>query len=84
MLGPILMLAGLLQFTAGRLNLGRWFRAMSPGVVYGMLAGIGVLLFVSQSYVMFDQTPRSNGVDNIVSLPGALQASASGTHLQAG
>jgi MFS superfamily sulfate permease-like transporter len=84
MLGPILILAGVLQFTAGRLNLGRWFRAMSPGVVYGMLAGIGVLLFVSQAYVMFDQMPRSNGVDNIVSLPGILQESTSGTHGQAG
>ncbi len=44
MLGPILVLAGLLQVLAGTLKLGRWFRAMSPAVVYGMLAGIGVLL----------------------------------------
>ena len=43
MLGPILLLAGFLQLVAGRLKLGCWFRVTAPAVVYGMLAGIGVL-----------------------------------------
>src|SRR6185436_15007977 len=39
--GVILALAGLLQFLAGCLRLGMWFRAVSPAVIQGMLAGIG-------------------------------------------
>src|SRR4051794_22702921 len=42
-LGPILILAGVFQMVAGQFGLGRWFRAMSPAVIHGMLAGIGVL-----------------------------------------
>src|SRR5262245_25985784 len=43
-LGLIIFLAGLFQMGAGLLRLGRWFRAVSPAVVRGMLAGIGVLI----------------------------------------
>src|SRR5207237_4838109 len=50
-LGPILVLAGLIQFVAGILKLGGWFRAISPAVVHGMLAGIGVLIVVGQFHV---------------------------------
>src|SRR3954453_14824307 len=51
-LGPILVLSGLLQIVAGRVQVGAWFRAMSPSVVYGMLAGIGVLIVAGQFHVM--------------------------------
>jgi MFS superfamily sulfate permease-like transporter len=57
MLGPILLLAGLLQLLAGRLRLGCWFRVTAPAVVYGMLAGIGVLIVLSQVHVMLDARP---------------------------
>ena len=57
MLGPILLLAGLLQLIAGRLRLGCWFRVTAPAVVYGMLAGIGILIVLSQFHVMFDVKP---------------------------
>src|SRR3546814_6300822 len=40
-LGPILILAGAIQVIAGLLRVGGWFRAISPAVVHGMLAGIG-------------------------------------------
>ena len=43
-LGPVLILAGVLQMVAGQLKVGQWFRAMSPAVIHGMLAGIGVLI----------------------------------------
>jgi len=43
MLGPVLLLAGLIQCWQG-FKLGQVFRAMSPAVIYGMLAGIGVLI----------------------------------------
>jgi len=43
MLGVVVLFAGLMQFAAGTFKLGQWFRAVSPAVIHGMLAGIGVL-----------------------------------------
>lgn len=48
MLGLVVLIAGALQLTAGLLKLGQWFKAISPSVIHGMLAGIGVLIFASQ------------------------------------
>ncbi|MGH8001288.1 MAG: SulP family inorganic anion transporter [Brasilonema sp.] len=72
MLGPILMLAGLLQFLAGIFKTGQFFRAMSPAVIYGMLAGIGVLILASQFHVMLDDKPRTHGIDNLIAIPSAI------------
>ncbi|MGE7993115.1 SulP family inorganic anion transporter [Pseudomonas sp. NPDC089554] len=72
MLGPILLLAGLLQLLAGRFRLGCWFRVTAPAVVYGMLAGIGVLIVLSQVHVMFDAAPLPSGVDNLLGFPTTL------------
>ena len=72
MLGPILLLAGFLQLVAGRLRLGCWFRVTAPAVVYGMLAGIGVLIVLSQIHVMLDGAPKPSGLDNLAGFPAAL------------
>jgi MFS superfamily sulfate permease-like transporter len=72
MIGLIVLLAGGIQFVAGMLKLGQWFRAVSPAVIYGMLAGIGVLIVVSQFHIMLDDKPREDGIANIVYLPGAV------------
>jgi MFS superfamily sulfate permease-like transporter len=72
-LGPIVLLAGAIQLIAGMSGLGRWFRAISPPVVFGMLAGIGVLIFASQFHVMVDDKPKSGGIVNLLSIPGAIQ-----------
>lgn len=72
MLGPILMLAGLFQLLAGIFKLGQVFRAISPAVIYGMLAGIGVLIFASQFHVMFDRKPSAHGIDNLISIPSEI------------
>ncbi|MFB4391148.1 MULTISPECIES: SulP family inorganic anion transporter [unclassified Pseudomonas] len=72
MLGPILLLAGLLQLLAGRFRLGCWFRVTAPAVVYGMLAGIGVLIVLSQVHVMFDTAPQPSGMDNLLAFPATL------------
>jgi len=72
MLGPILLLAGSIQVVAGILRIGQWFRAISPAVVYGMLAGIGVLIFSAQFHVMVDDKPRANGLENLISIPSAI------------
>ncbi len=71
-LGIIILFAGILQIISGILNLGPWFRAVSPTVIYGMLAGIGVLIFASQFHVMVDDIPKTSGIENILSLPGAI------------
>jgi len=71
-LGPVVLIAGVLQFLAGRLHMGQWFRAMSPAVIYGMLAGIGILIFASQFHVMLDDTPRSSGIQNLLTIPSAI------------
>ncbi|WP_052469175.1 SulP family inorganic anion transporter [Pseudomonas massiliensis] len=72
MLGPILVLAGGLQLLAGRFKLGCWFRVTAPAVVYGMLAGIGILIVLSQIHVMLDQAPQPSGMANLLQFPGAV------------
>lgn len=71
-LGPILILAGAIQVAAGLLRVGGWFRAISPAVVHGMLAGIGVLIVVGQFHVLFDGKPLSSGLANLIAMPGQL------------
>jgi len=76
-LGLIVMVAGAVQFLAGVLRLGQWFRAVSPAVIQGMLAGIGVLIFAGQFHVMVDDTPpgtgiKFGGVINLYTIPEAI------------
>ena len=78
MLGPILLLAGLLQLIAGRLRLGCWFRVTAPAVVCGMLAGIGILIVLSQLHVMFDVKPQASGLDNLLAFPDTLRQAIPG------
>lgn len=72
MLGPILVLAGSIQLAAGLLRLGQWFRAISPAVVHGMLAGIGVLIVAGQVHVLLDAAPLPSGLANLAAIPGAF------------
>ncbi len=72
-LGIIVLGAGLIQFLAGLLRLGQWFRAVSPAVVEGMLAGIGILIVASQVHVMVDDAPKGSPVENLASIPEALR-----------
>jgi MFS superfamily sulfate permease-like transporter len=71
-LGPILMLAGLFQILAGVARAGRWFRAISPAVIHGMLAGIGCLIVLQQFHVMLDSKPKGTGLANLVAIPNAV------------
>lgn len=69
MLGLIVLVAGLMQAAAGLMKLGQWFRAVSPAVIRGMLAGIGLLILGSQFHVMMDDKPKGNGAVNLVTIP---------------
>jgi MFS superfamily sulfate permease-like transporter len=72
MLGVIVLMAGAIQVAAGILKFGQWFRAVSPAVIKGMLAGIGVLIFASQFHVMVDDKPKGSGIQNLVTIPQAI------------
>ncbi|MBX7073491.1 MAG: SulP family inorganic anion transporter [Pirellulales bacterium] len=67
-------LAGLMQLAAGWLRLGQWFRAVSPAVIDGMLAGIGILIVATQIHLMVDDpTKRAHGLDYLLSIPQAIE-----------
>lgn len=72
MFGVVVLIAGAVQFTAGLLKLGQWFRAVSPAVIKGMLAGIGILIFASQFHVMVDDKPAGSGLTNLATIPQAV------------
>jgi MFS superfamily sulfate permease-like transporter len=71
-LGPVVLLAGLIQIAAGLCRVGVWFRMCSPAVVAGMLSGIGVLIVASQLHVLIDGIPKARGLENFAALPGAI------------
>jgi MFS superfamily sulfate permease-like transporter len=72
MLGAIVLLAGVIQIAMGLLRAGQWFRAISPAVIQGLLAGIGVLIIGSQIHVMVDDGPKGSGWQNLLSIPEAF------------
>lgn len=86
MLGTIVLVAGLIQFAAGTLKLGQWFRAVSPAVIHGMLAGIGILIFASQFHIMLDGKPIGTGIQNLLGIPKVITDAISlgDFHLHAG
>jgi len=79
-LGCAVVLAGIMQIVAGRMKLGRWFRAVSPSVIKGMLSGIGALILISQFHVMLDHTamwgdkPARGGLQYLATIPSAIMA----------
>jgi MFS superfamily sulfate permease-like transporter len=72
LLGAIVLLAGVLQMLMGVFKIGQWFRAISPAVIQGMLAGIGALIIGSQIHVMVDDGPKGSGLKNLFSIPEAI------------
>lgn len=79
-LGCSVVLAGLMQIFAGQMKLGRWFRAVSPAVVKGMLSGIGALILISQFHVMLDHQAMwgdkaaRGGLQYLATIPAAISA----------
>lgn len=70
-LGWAVLIAGALQLAAAAFKLGRWFRAVSPALIGGMLAGIGALIATSQLHVMVGAQPPSGGIASAIALPQA-------------
>lgn len=76
-LGLIILIGGLIQLLAGIIGVGQVFRAVSPALIQGMLAGIGLTIFASQFHIMLDNTPPGTGqafagVINLLSIPRAV------------
>jgi MFS superfamily sulfate permease-like transporter len=69
-LGPIVLLAGLLQVLGGLARIGAYVRFMPHCVVEAMLAAIGLILFSSQAHVMFDTAPAAGFLKNLSAAPG--------------
>ena len=68
----ITVLAGLAQLALGALRVARAALAVSPAIVHGMLAGIGVTIAVGQLHVVLGGSPDGSAVDNMAALPGQL------------
>ncbi|MFF1452932.1 bifunctional SulP family inorganic anion transporter/carbonic anhydrase [Streptomyces sp. NPDC058274] len=68
----ITVLAGLTQIGLGCLRVARTALAVSPAVVHGMLAGIGVTIAVAQLHIVLGGTPQSSVPANLRALPAQL------------
>ncbi len=68
----IVAVAGIVQILLGVSRLGRAALALSPAVVHGMLAGIGLVIALSQIHVLLGGSPRSNAVENLKELPAQI------------
>ncbi|MFN0062345.1 MAG: SulP family inorganic anion transporter [Myxococcaceae bacterium] len=77
MLGVILLIAGLLQLVAALLRGGRYFQAVPPSVIAGMLAGIGALLLLGQAHVMLGGSSQGSALRNLIALPSHVLELAS-------
>lgn len=72
MVCAVIALAGLVQLAFGALGIARFALAISPAVVHGMLAGIGILIALSQIHVVLGGTPQSKALANLRDLPGQI------------
>jgi carbonic anhydrase len=70
----ITVAAGVLQIGFGLSRAGRAALAISPAVVHGMLAGIGVTIVLGQLHVVLGGEQRDDAIANVLALPGQLLA----------
>ncbi|MFJ5637839.1 bifunctional SulP family inorganic anion transporter/carbonic anhydrase [Streptomyces goshikiensis] len=68
----ITVLAGFCQLGLALLRTARSALMVSPAIVHGMLAGIGVTIAVAQLHIVLGGTPQSSVVANVRGLPAQL------------
>ncbi|MCP2335795.1 SulP family inorganic anion transporter [Actinomadura rupiterrae] len=68
----VTLLAGLVQALLGAARVARAALAVSPAVVHGMLAGVGLVLVLSQLHVVLGGRPQGSAVTNLMELPRQL------------
>ena len=71
----IIFVVGLMQITFGLFSLVKWFRAISPAIIQGMLAGIGISIFLSQFHIMLDSQPQNSFIENWIRVLATSKAS---------
>ncbi|AVT32247.1 carbonic anhydrase [Plantactinospora sp. BC1] len=64
--------AGLLQVGFGLCRIARTALALSPAIVHGMLAGIGLTIVLGQLHVLLGGEPGTTPVRNLIDLPAQL------------
>lgn len=65
----ITLLAGVVQLALGAFRIARAALAVSPAVIHGMLAGVGVTIALAQLHVVLGGAPQSSALANIADLP---------------
>lgn len=75
----ITVTAGIIQLVLGALRVSRICLIISPAVVKGMLAGIGVVIALAQLHVLLGGVPQSSALKNLRELPAQI----SGLHTHA-
>ncbi|MEV7089418.1 SulP family inorganic anion transporter [Streptomyces sp. NPDC093085] len=68
----ITICAGLAQLALAALRVARSALAVSPAIVHGMLAGIGVTIALAQLHIVLGGSPQSSAVANVRGLPAQL------------
>ncbi|CAM4218919.1 SulP family inorganic anion transporter [Nocardiopsis rhodophaea] len=68
----ITLLAGVVQLALGAFRIARAALAISPAVIHGMLAGVGLTIALAQLHVILGGAPQSSALDNIAELPGQI------------
>lgn len=68
----ITVAAGILQMVLGLSRVARAVLAISPTVVYAMLAGIGITIVLAQLQVVLGARPEPDPYRNLLELPGRL------------
>ncbi|MGW4055855.1 SulP family inorganic anion transporter [Streptomyces sp. NPDC004779] len=68
----ITVLAGLAQLALSALRVARSALMVSPAIVHGMVAGIGVTIALAQLHIVLGGTPQSSAVANVLGLPAQL------------
>lgn len=68
----ITVLAGVVQVLLGMSRVARGALAISPAIVHGMLAGIGVTIVLAQLHVVLGGDMQTAPVDNLLELPGQV------------
>ncbi|GGS18433.1 transporter [Streptomyces nojiriensis] len=68
----ITVLAGLFQLGLAALRTARSALMVSPAIVHGLLAGIGVTIALAQLHIVLGGNPQSSAVANVLGLPAQL------------
>ncbi|WP_237742595.1 SulP family inorganic anion transporter [Actinopolymorpha alba] len=68
----ITALAGLIQIALGLSRVARAALAVSPAIVHGMLAGVGIVIALGQLHVVLGGASQSSAVRNLLDLPGQI------------